>query len=413
MTWVLPALLTLLLGSIGINRQAWRDEHATWQAATIPLSELGGYLAQKDIVIAPYYLLMRGWIALFGDSVVAMRLPSLLAMAACAGLVGLLGERLFGKWIGIVAGTLFAVLPSVSRYAAEARPYPFAIAFAVAGVYFVLRRRWWLVCVTVAFAGLSHLIALLVLLAHIPLLTKSLLPKWGLSVGIGLLPVIPLAVLGIRQTGQVSWIDSGWRSLGTLPMSLIRSAVVAGILAALAGVAVLATRWDRRIAALVTWIAAPPVVLFLAAQEVFYYRYLLFTVPAWVLLAALAVPRRVAAVPALLTLVLLLGARDHLAVRRSPLPGDQDYRAAAAYVGERFTPEDRILFDGHRDRRERHGFAYELRRRPAPQECVACLQTATRLWLVTDGQPVPVPGFVVAETKTFPGISLALLVRSR
>jgi mannosyltransferase len=437
-TWLVPALLTLAIGVWGLGRQAWRDEHATWQAATMSWPELTSRLSHVDIVFAPYYFFMRGWIAVFGDSVVAMRIPSLLAMAATAGLVGLLGERLFphrsltlgprhavesdpgpmidaragaGVGVGVVAGCLFAVVPSVSRYAQEARSYPFAIGFAVASVLAVLWatakpswRRWGLVSLAIAGAGLSHLVALLIVLAHIPLV-RGHRRQWLAAVGIGLIPVLPPAIIGARQTGQVDWIDSSLSSLATLPFSLARSAAVAGILAALAIVGIAGRPWDRRITALVIWAAAPPIVLFGLAPGLFYYRYLLFTLPAWVLLAALALRRRAAAV-AVVGAVLLLGARDHLAVRRDPLPGDQDYRSAAAYVAEHMQATDSIKFSGYADRRERLGFAYELRGRPMPRECEIC--AGPRLWLVSNNPQATVDGFERLESRSFPGITVGL-----
>jgi len=420
MTALVPALIVLLMGAVGLGRQAWRDEHATWHAATMPWSSLGEHLSQMDIVLLPYYLFMRLWIFVFGDSVVAMRLPSLLAMACAAGLTGVLGQRLFDRWTGLAGGSLFAVVPSVSRYAQEARPYAFAIAFAVASLLALLWalerpswRRWALVSATVALTGLSHLVALLVLLAHLPVLfahARLGTParrEWIIAVGVGLVPAVPLAILGARQTGQVSWIDASWKSLASLPFSLARSAAVAGILAALAIVGVFGRRWDWRLTTLAVWALGPPIVLFVLAQDLFYYRYLLFVLPAWTLAAGLALQRRAVLVAAV-GAALLLGGRDQLALRRSPLPGDQDYRAAASYVADHMSPSDGIRFDGYPDDRERLGFAYELRDRAMPIECDDC---APRLWLVSNRPNATPPGFEVVETRSFPGITLTLLSR--
>lgn len=403
---VLPAVLTLTLGMLGLGRQAWRDEHATWHAATMPWHALVSYLSHVDIVFLPWYLLMRPWIAVFGDSVVAMRIPALLAMACAAGLTGLLGARLFDPWVGLAGGCLFAVVPSVSRFAQEARPYSLAVAFAVASVLALLSRRWWLVSLTVALTGLAHLVALLVLFAHLPLLSRKMLWRWLAAVGVGLVPVIPVALIGVRQTGQVSWIDASWRSLAALPFSLARSAVVAGILAALAIVGVLGRQWDWRLALLVVWGVAPPLVLFVVAHDLFYYRYLLFVLPAWTLAAGLALRRRTVLVAAVAA-TLLLGVPDQLALRRSPLPGDQDYRAAAAYVAAHMDPSDGIWFEGYPDGRERLGFAYELRDRAMPTECSGC---AAQLWLVSNRPNATIPnGFAVVQTRDFPGLTVYFL----
>jgi mannosyltransferase len=403
----------------------------------MPLPALREHLSQVDIVLLPYYAFMRAWIAVFGDSVVAMRLPSLLAMAGAAALTAVLGTQLFDRWVGLAGGCLFAVVPSVSRFGQEARPYAFAIAFALASVVAVLWRKWWLVAVTVMLTGFAHLFALLILLAHLPVVLRSrrrpegpdvggsdifpdnaasvraeaaysrkMLPHWIIAVGVGLVHEIPLAILGAGQTGQVSWIDAGWRSLASLPFSLARSAAVAGILAALAIVGVLGRKWDWRLTTLAVWALGPPLVLFVLAHDLFYYRYLLFVLPAWALAAGLALRNRAVLVAAVVA-ALALGVPDQLALRRSPLPGDQDYRAAAAYVAEHMSPSDAIRFDGNPDHRERLGFAYELRRRPMPIECDGC---AARMWLVANGTGVAIPGgFAVVETRSFPGITVYFL----
>jgi mannosyltransferase len=408
-TVLLPFLTALVIGAVGITRQAWRDEHSTWWAATIPLPDLRSQLSHVDIVLAPYYLFMRGWIFVLGDSVVAMRLPSLLAMATAAGLTAVLGARLFEPWIGVTAGCLFAVVPSVSRYAEEARPYAFTICFAVASVLAVVTKRWVLVGVFVALTGLAHLIALTILLAHLPLLDRASVKRWALAAGLGVLPVIPLAVLGVRQAGQVDWISTGWKNLATLPMSLTRSAVVAGVLVALAFLAL----FDCRSWPLVVWAGAPALLIFLVAPHFFYYRYLLFTLPAWALLAALGVAHALTqkwATAALCATVLALGAHDQIAVRRSPLPGDQDYQAAARYVGGHLTADDEVYFDGYDDHREEKAFAYELRRRASPQLC-ADLASCSRVWLVTN-RVVPAPtGFTVLDVQRFSGLEVQLLRR--
>jgi uncharacterized membrane protein len=53
------------------------------------------------------------------------------AMACTVALTGERGRRLYGPVTGALAGLLLTLLPSVSRYAAEARPYAFACLFAL------------------------------------------------------------------------------------------------------------------------------------------------------------------------------------------------------------------------------------------------------------------------------------------
>ncbi|MFC8099359.1 glycosyltransferase family 39 protein [Streptomyces sp. NPDC057363] len=136
---------------------AWRDEHATWWAASLAFRDLYELTLHVDLVLAPYYVFTHLWMSVFGDSLTALRLASALAMAVAGGLVGLLGRRVSGStWGGLVAGALFALVPTVARYGQEARPYAFAMTAALLSFLALLRalerpapRRWVLYAVTV------------------------------------------------------------------------------------------------------------------------------------------------------------------------------------------------------------------------------------------------------------------------
>ncbi|HVT68782.1 MAG TPA: glycosyltransferase family 39 protein, partial [Trebonia sp.] len=175
LTWAVPVLVTAALGVLDIGGpQLWRDELATWSAASRTLPQLWGMLHNIDAVLGPYYFGLHLWMAVFGDSPTAMRLPSVFAMAATAAVVALIGRRLGGGAAGLAGGLVFALIPSVSRYAQEARPYAFATFFAALASLMFLRAldrprwsRWTLYAVVLAAAGAANLIALTVAAAHL------------------------------------------------------------------------------------------------------------------------------------------------------------------------------------------------------------------------------------------------------
>ena len=83
---LLPMAVVAVLGGIGLNRPGlWEDELATWGMVTVGFDDFVAVLRNVDASIGPYYLLLRGWVALAGSSDVALRVPSLLAMTAAAG----------------------------------------------------------------------------------------------------------------------------------------------------------------------------------------------------------------------------------------------------------------------------------------------------------------------------------------
>ena len=174
-TWAAPVVVTAALGlfEIGVP-QLWRDELASWSAASRTLPQLWAMVHNIDAVLGVYYLGLHLWMAVFGQSATAMRLPSVIAMAAAAAMVALIGQRLGGRLAGLASGLVFAVIPSVSRFGQEARPYAFAMFFAALATLLFLRAmerpgwsRWLVYAVALAAAGVANLIAVCVAGGHL------------------------------------------------------------------------------------------------------------------------------------------------------------------------------------------------------------------------------------------------------
>ncbi len=431
--WLAPFVLTLVLVSFGLTGPLLgRDELVTWDMTGRDTDRILATLGNVDAVHGTYYLLMRGWVALFGDSVLALRLPSLLAAAGTASVVALLGRRLFGYRAGIVAGIVFACVPAVSRYGHEARSYALvllAVCVATLLVVRVLDRphslwRWASYVLALVLTGALHLIALSVVCAHVCLLgararhDRSLWWRSALALAAVAACVTPFALLGRSQAGrQLYWVPEpdGWALLA-LPQELFASALCAGALAALA----LAARSERRSALVLcgAWALLPPVLVWaLSHGEVSYFRgvYVLFTLPAWALLAGSgldAVRRSWKAVAAGAVVLALLTLPDHRQVRErfahnEPVP--LDYAAAAEIVERGHRPGDAVVYDRHDTWKLDGGVTYylprELRlrdvfltRTPAgiddlyAVQCAEperCLKDEPRIWLLTEGEEFP------------------------
>jgi hypothetical protein len=79
---VLSGLLMAVIGLVGATRpvMSW-DEIATADVAQRSLPQIWHLAQHVDGVLAPYYVVMHFWTALVGDSVLDLRLPSIVAMA--------------------------------------------------------------------------------------------------------------------------------------------------------------------------------------------------------------------------------------------------------------------------------------------------------------------------------------------
>ena len=83
MPWLWPSLLTLLLGCYQVDRpELWRDELWSWSFAAMPGHALVTSASKSNPAELTYDLVLHYWMAAFGDSVLAMRLLSVLAMEA-------------------------------------------------------------------------------------------------------------------------------------------------------------------------------------------------------------------------------------------------------------------------------------------------------------------------------------------
>ncbi len=200
------------------------DEAATISAIDRSLPDLVRMLGNIDAVHGFYYLLMRGWAALFGLSEFALRLPGVLAIGVAAGLVVAIGRRIGSLDYGLTAALLMVLLPRTQYVATDARSYALALAASVAATYFLVRarelprRRFWIGYAAAGLlATLLSFYTVLVLVAHAvtvcldrrlrgswrPFLATS--PAW-------LIPAACLAAIGASQQFQIAWIrpiDSG------------------------------------------------------------------------------------------------------------------------------------------------------------------------------------------------------------
>ncbi|RSS79789.1 glycosyltransferase family 39 protein, partial [Streptomyces sp. WAC06614] len=357
------ALLTFAVACAGAGAaQPWRDELASWNAARRGTGDLVEMLGNVDAVSGVYYLLLHGWVAVFGDSPAMLRMPSALAMAGAAVFVVLTARRLFDRRAAAFAGLLFALVPAVSKYGQEARSYAFVVLAVAAATWLLIRAlerptvaRWAPYAVAVAAAGLFHIVSLLVLLPHGLIVlgrwwgTRSwrLLTGYALTVVVGLLPVVPLVLLGQRQVGrQISWLKAPHlRDLAGLWSNLTASPLVSF---ALLAAALLPLAWNRgrRPAAELALVAALPIgvawVISHGSTSYFLDRYLLFTLPAWIVLAAAglgALRPRPLGVAGLVVLV-ALGVTDQRHLRTTYAKDGTDGKRVADVIAKDYKPGD-------------------------------------------------------------------------
>jgi mannosyltransferase len=442
--WCWPALLTLALGFYQIGRpELWRDELASWAIAERPLGGMFATTRRMDAAQLAYYLMLHGWIKVFGDSPDAMRGLSVLAMAGAAVCVTLTGQKLAGPRAGLVAGLIFALVPSVSRFAQEIRSYALQVLLATLATLLLLRaldrplvRRWAAYAAAVAVLGYADLVALTLVTGHLAAVALTWQKNrdrrlfWFVPAAAGAIAVcLPLIIAGSGQAGQVGWIPRPGLDLAaftSFARNLFYSTSVATALLVLAVVAWV-VRW--RAAAFATAMTVLPVVAVWAVSQgthsYFFPRYLLFAVAAWAILAGIAVSRfNTAVAVAVVLMIALLSAGDQEVIRKPgahnwanyPVGADRgywDYAGAASVIARTGGGEGIVFPTGDQSwRMIDEGVRYYLEQDGAvvPRQLfvtatgqqaqglnavvckhpAACLGNQERIWIVSAGHPTDV-----------------------
>jgi hypothetical protein len=154
------------LGAAGL----WHDEASSWDIARRPLSEL--FLAAAAVEHPPAsFLLLHGWMALAGDSELALRFPSAVAGALTIAIGAAIGRALLGRTARaypVVVALLVAWSPWLVWHSRQGRMYALALLWVAlatwAGVVAVQRgggRRWLALGGSAGLAIATHVLAVL------------------------------------------------------------------------------------------------------------------------------------------------------------------------------------------------------------------------------------------------------------
>jgi 4-amino-4-deoxy-L-arabinose transferase-like glycosyltransferase len=133
-------LIALVLRVKGIGAtDIWLDEANSWNVARLPWGAMMDNLRSSPL--GPlYFVLLKLWMALFGDSEAALRAPSLIASVLVIPVTYTIGVRAFSRRAALLGAVLLTLSPLQLYFAQEARMYMPLTLFAV--LYFLAYLRW-------------------------------------------------------------------------------------------------------------------------------------------------------------------------------------------------------------------------------------------------------------------------------
>ena len=337
--WILPALFGVALivyGAFAWRPVFWVDEYLTQSAITRSWGGLFEQISERDPAPGPYYIAMKIWSSV-AISPFWMRLPSVVAMASAVVVVTALVRRLADLRIALLTAGVLLLMPNISRYAQENRPYAFAmLCTAVAAALWLRsldkgsldkgsldkdRAPWCSVGYGAAVAGmgLAHLYTLTLIPALVAAALASRRIRRRLAFWRTVLPaIVAVAVISphiylnlVHPTGSPT---DGPLTLSSL-VGLVQAMLPYGLAAALGAIAILGLitsvrelAYRRLLVLALAWTFIPPLLLLMAKiavdLPVTRSRYLLFVMPGLAMLVALGL-RYIAAISVPLVIAVL------------------------------------------------------------------------------------------------------------
>jgi len=352
--WLLAAIIVVaavLHWHIG-QESLWLDEGASVGIVRLPWSAFLKLMYEHEANMVLYYLLLRGWMV-FGASEAWLRALSAVFSVATIPVVYLIGREVRSRATGFVAALLFAVSPFAIAYAEEARSYSLVCLLVSAATWFLLRRQWSCWAWMIGLAVYAHFFALLVLAAHVLYLVITRYPVRDLRTGLSklVLALMPaLAFVLLRNAGQLTWIPplsvsemkdvfGEWAGGGDLALIILFLAVLGAVIT-----------WRPPVATnptLVIWLwLLVPILVIVAVSIVrplLVSRFLILSLPALLIAAGIAlteVPKPISLM--LLVVIAFFSVRAELLAWQTP--SKDDLRGASAYVLQRSSAEDSIIF---------------------------------------------------------------------
>jgi 4-amino-4-deoxy-L-arabinose transferase-like glycosyltransferase len=290
-------LLFVILFALGIrligiqSRPIWYDEaFSILIAGHGPADIIRGTLtADADSSAAEehppaYYFTLWGWTQLFGNSLVSVRLLSIILSLGTIVFLYLIARHLFDEQTALAAAFLAAILPFQIHYGVEIRMYVLLAFWLTLATLFFLKHQWILFSIAAALAQYTHNLAAfyLIPLALTPILQRDWKTLRALVLA-GFTAIVLYSPWLIQLPAQVSkvtssfWIEKpGVEKLFTLflmylpHLPLSNFLLMAGLLTATLVIALAAFQTYRARNANGLWLAylsfAPPLLLWLVSQ---------------------------------------------------------------------------------------------------------------------------------------------------
>nr|WP_240945497.1 glycosyltransferase family 39 protein [Rhodococcus sp. HNM0569] len=321
---------------------------------------------------------MHFWLLVVPLTEFWVRLPSLIATAAAAAGVVVLGKQVASRRVGWVAAVCLAILPRMTFAGIEARQYALSAALAVWLTVLVIaasRRRnaadWILYALVTAVSITFFVYTAFLLPAHLVLLActrgaRRALPAFAVAGAVGVGLAAPVLAVAAGQSSQIDWISGtdpdNW-SLVLLDQyfdDALAPAIVTALVLVGGAVCGFGARGSARVLAVtLPWIVLGPAAILVYSavdHDVYLGRYFTYTAPAFALLVGQCVVwiaarvggrrGRAATTAALLVALAAASLPQYLEQRGPYAKYGMDYAQTAQVLADHAAAGDCVAYDG-------------------------------------------------------------------
>jgi mannosyltransferase len=360
---------------VGLGRKSfWVDEIASVVLARRQGFAFWSWIWHEEGNMALYYVLLHGWLHIGADEA-RVRLLSVIPGIVAVPVMYVLGERLLGKKTGLLAAAFLALNTCSVLVSQEARAYGFVVLGVLVSTYLFVRLIEQPTHARSLAYGLGtgltlylHYFGTLVPIAHA--LSLMALPAnrrpWkelGLSaVSLAISGGPVLWMIHAQNIQHIAWVQpASWLELYHLGGYLAAGTgkLIGGVLLAvdLGLIFLFLGAWKRswrdrendldgwRYGLMASGLFAPPATTLLVslARPVFYHRFLIICLPAWILMTAAGALKiskrgwRTSAIAAVCVLSAVSTVVSYGQVR-------EDWRGVARYLIAQAGPADTVLY---------------------------------------------------------------------
>ena len=270
----------------------WGDEGFSAILSMKSIPQILSIIA-RDTSPPLYNITEHVWFQIFGSSEVAIRSLSFLYFLIAIFFVYKIGAYLWDRRTGVVAATLSFLNPFFFSYAFEGRMYSILAAGAAASMYFFLRKNWLGYVVATAAMLYSHHFSIFILFVQgLWFLKEYFFGKRKVAISM-LISFIAVGILyspwllplynQTKMVGGGFWLGTPTvKDFGRLILTYLNISLIVLLIRKWAGS-------FQKSFILLAWFILPILATWLISQKfssIFFDRYLLYTIPAAMILAA-------------------------------------------------------------------------------------------------------------------------------